>query len=65
MGNMRVVPQFNNPGPCGAGHGVSNMAGTIEDVWEKFKGKGLDRGRGWEAEREGLALLESSSNDRC
>jgi hypothetical protein len=38
-GHRRVVPQFNNPGPSGAGHAVSNVGVTIDDVWDKLKGK--------------------------
>ena len=38
-GHRRVVPQFNNPGPSGAGHTVGNVGVTIDDVWEKLKGK--------------------------
>lgn len=38
-GQRRVVPQFNNPGPSGAGHAVSNVADTIGDVWGMLKGK--------------------------
>jgi hypothetical protein len=37
--HRRVVPQFNNPGPSGAGQTVSNVGVTIDDVWDRLKGK--------------------------
>lgn len=37
--HRRIVPHLMNPGPSGAGHGLSNAAGAFEDVFEKLTGR--------------------------
>lgn len=36
--HRRIVPQFMNPGPSGAGYEVSSAAGAFKGVFEKLKG---------------------------